>query len=716
MRVLDAAGNLVTSGPDSTVNVTLAQSSGSPLVGTATLAAVGGIATFAGLNSQVSQAAETQVASATVHGVPITTTSNPYAVTPAAATQLVFTTQPSASTVALVPFAQQPGVAIQDAFGNTVDIGADAVANITLSISTGSGTLAGVHGTTLTAVGGIADFSGSALSIDRVGANKVLTATKSDTTGGGGTASLTATSATIAIVSAGAAQIAFSTQPGGAVAGVDFAQQPVITIVDAAGNPIIAGADATAHITLSVASGSGVLLGTTVVQAIAGVATFTDLLMQNAGAKVITATKEDTSGSGGTSAMTATSNTFIVGAAAGSQLVFVTQPGAATAGAIFGQQPVVQVQDSFGNPVTSGADSGATITMSLTTGSGSLQGTAARSAASGNANYTDLQIDTSNTAAVLTATANIGGAPTTAASAAFVVAPSAASQLVFTTQPGGGVSRVAWGTQPVVTIHDAHGNIVSSGLDSTSLVTLRLTQGSGTLAGTYQVAAVNGVASFASAGLNIDLAGIDKVLTATATLQGGPATGVSNAFAITHDVGAALVFSIQPAGATAGAVLGTQPTLQILDAAGNLVTSGADATASIGLALGSASTLYGTATLFAVGGVATFSGLSSRTAVAAETLVGNNDAQRVASPCDESELCHHARCGLASGLPDPALGHQRFLDGLRAAAGAGHRRHIRQSRDDGCGCHRNDLVNSHRWHRDPQRRPRYRARCRWGPR
>ncbi len=621
VQVLDAAGNLVTTGADSTVSVTLVQSSGSPLVGIATVAAVGGVATFAGLTSHVTQAAETQVAGATVHGVPVTVTSAPYAVTPAAATQVVFTTEPSASTVALVPFAQQPAITIEDAFGNTAATGADATATITLSLASGSGTLAGVHGTTLTAVGGVANFFGSALSIDLVGANKVLRATKSDTTGGGGTASVTASSATIAIIAAGAAQIGFTTQPAGAVAGADFTQQPVITIVDAAGNPITSGADATAHITLTVSSGSGTLLGTTVVQAVAGVAAFTDLLIQRVGTTVLTASKEDTSGSGGTSAMTAISNSFVVGAAGGTQLVFVTQPAGATAGAIFAQQPVVQVQDSFGNPVTSGTDSTATVTLSLTSGSGVLQGTPALAASNGNATYTDLRIDTSNTGAVLTASATIGGTPVTVTSAPFGVAAAAASHLVFTTQPTGGVSSTAWATQPVVSIQDVYGNIVTAGLDGTSVIALRLTQGTGTLGGTYQLAAVGGVASFASAGLNIDLTGVDKELTATATVGGAQVSIVSNAFSITHGVGVALVFSTQPTGAIAGVAWGTQPVVQVLDAAGNGVADGADATASINLVLGSASALYGTPTLSATNGVASFSGLSSRSATAADTLV-----------------------------------------------------------------------------------------------
>src|SRR4030095_2008754 len=83
------------------------------------------------------------------------------------------------NTVAGVAFAQQPVVQIQDSFGNVVTTGACSTRVVTLSLTTGSGTLSGTL--TKTAVAGVADFSGQGLWINLVGANKVLTFT---TTGG----------------------------------------------------------------------------------------------------------------------------------------------------------------------------------------------------------------------------------------------------------------------------------------------------------------------------------------------------------------------------------------------------------------------------------------------------------------------------------------------------------------------------------------------------
>ena len=74
----------------------------------------------------------------------------------------------------------------------------------------------------------------------------------------------------------------------------------------------------------------------------------------------------------------------------------------------------------------------------------------------------------------------------------------AATQLAFTTQPGGGANGAAWTTQPVVTVEDVGGNTVTS---ATATVTLAIaTQpGSGatlTCTGTRSRRA-SGVATFA---------------------------------------------------------------------------------------------------------------------------------------------------------------------------------------------------------------------------
>src|SRR5439155_11489203 len=100
-------------------------------------------------------------------------------------------------------------------------------------------------------------------------------------------------------------------------------------------------------VSLALSSGSGSLQGTTNLDlgtaAGNGVASWLDLEIDSAGTnKQLTATASGCSNG--------VSTVFSVGAAAASRLTIQTQPTpTATAGAAFAQQPVVRVEDQFGN-------------------------------------------------------------------------------------------------------------------------------------------------------------------------------------------------------------------------------------------------------------------------------------------------------------------------------------------------------------------------------
>jgi hypothetical protein len=89
------------------------------------------------------------------------------------ANKLWFSQQPTTAAVNTA-MAPQPIVEVQDVFGNKVTSGAEATGSVTLSLISGTGTLAGL--TSLNAISGSADFSGSNLAIDRAG-TKSLKAT-----------------------------------------------------------------------------------------------------------------------------------------------------------------------------------------------------------------------------------------------------------------------------------------------------------------------------------------------------------------------------------------------------------------------------------------------------------------------------------------------------------------------------------------------------------
>ncbi len=103
---------------------------------------------------------QTITATDTLDGSKAPDTTTPVQVGPGAATKLIVITQPSATATAGVPFAQQPAVLIQDAYGNTRINDTTAIIATRLS---GVGNLLGT--TNLNAVGGIATYTNLAHSV-----------------------------------------------------------------------------------------------------------------------------------------------------------------------------------------------------------------------------------------------------------------------------------------------------------------------------------------------------------------------------------------------------------------------------------------------------------------------------------------------------------------------------------------------------------------------
>jgi hypothetical protein len=186
------------------------------------------------------------------------------------------------------------------------------------------------------------------------------------------------------------------------------------------------------------------------------------------------------------------------------------------------------------------------------------------------------------------------GAASVQVSSAPTVGPP--TQLVIAVQPAGAVSGLALTTQPAVQVRDAAGVFVSS---ATNQVTVSIASGSGTLIGTKTVAAVNGVANFS--GLRIDGSGAHTLAFSATGLTGATAGSLT-----VTQTPASLSLQTQPAGATTGQPLTTQPVVRILDNAGLLITSSTLAVTST-VASGTATVTGGSAA--AAGGVATFTNL-----------------------------------------------------------------------------------------------------------
>src|SRR5206468_3580726 len=110
-------------------------------------------------------------------------TSGNIIVSPATASQLVFTTQPSATRTGS-PLATQPVVKAQDAFGNTSSVGLPSNLNVALALTGGSGSLLGTTSLNIgTAAGnGIATFT--TVECSDAGSSKQITASANGLTNG----------------------------------------------------------------------------------------------------------------------------------------------------------------------------------------------------------------------------------------------------------------------------------------------------------------------------------------------------------------------------------------------------------------------------------------------------------------------------------------------------------------------------------------------------
>ena len=140
-------------------------------------------------------------------------------------------------------------------------------------------------------------------------------------------------------------------------------------------------------------------------------------------------------------------------------------------------------------------------------------------------------------AGTYTLSANSAGL-TSATSASLTLSVGPATQVAFTTQPGGGANGATWNTQPVVSVEDSGGNVVTGATNSITLALGTQPVGGGTLACTTNPkAAAAGVATFSGC----KITGKSGAYTLTATAA-GLATATSNP--LTISAGAATQLSL----------------------------------------------------------------------------------------------------------------------------------------------------------------------------
>jgi len=464
-----------------------------------------------------------------------------------------------------------------------------------------------------------------------------------------GTAKLTGAASssnfgTLHEVAGAPSSLAILTQPSAtAMAGVAFTQQPVLQVLDRFGNlrSRANGVTDSTFVTAARAAGSGTLQGTLTATAVDGVATFANLSHN-----VATSITLSFSASGCTGA---TSSPIAISPGLPTQLAFTTQPGGARAGSVFGIQPVLSTQDQFGNNTAAGLPASLPVSVSLSSGTGPLQGTTTLDIGAGNGTvaFTNLRIDTVGNNQQLTASAS---GLSSAVSSTFTVTAGPAANLVIQTQPPtSATAGSSFAPAPIIRLQDAFGNPALT--DNSTIVTATRRIGTAALQGTTSVTAVNGLATFANLSYG-------KPETISIDFTTSFASMTSSSITIVPGPPSQLVVQTQPsATATAGESFAQQPVIYVTDAAGNLITgdNGRVITAARSLGTG---TLQGSLSATTVGGIATFANLSHTVATtisinfAASGLTGATSDKIVVSPAAASQLMFTTQPnGVRTGSP-----------------------------------------------------------------
>ena len=533
VRVRDANGNGVQG-----VGVTFAVVSGGGTVSDTTVGTnATGIATLPTWTlGQVAGANQLTASVSGLTGSPVTfsATGNP-----GPAAQMVMATQPPASMTSGATIGGPPTVQLQDQFGNNA-----TTQNVSVTVSLiGAGTLAGTK--TLTSnSSGQAPFP--SLTLSGPAGTYSLSFTASGITG--------VTSSSITLGAGAPSQLSITTQPSGsAVSGQPFAQQPVIQVQDAVGNPVAqAGIGVTVAIT---APGTGTLSGTmTVSTDNAGMAAYTNLAITGS-----TGTRTLTFTASGLSSVVSTGVTL--GAGAATQIaVNGGNNQSAPAGTAVTTAPSVVVRDAQNNPVA-----GVSVTFQVATGGGSLAGGSPQvvvtngSGVAQSSAWTLGPIAGTNT---LSATATgLSGSPVTFTATATVGAPTSI------TKSGGdnltGPIGTTLGTPHEVLITDANGNGVPN-------VTVNWSAGGG--GSVSPVTSQTDGAGHATTTRTLGNTAGTQTTTATATIGGNP---TSVTFTITATTGGASQMSLNGGDNQTATVATTLPTplsVRVADVGNNPVS------------------------------------------------------------------------------------------------------------------------------------------------
>ena len=575
VEIRDRDGALLTTAANPVTLNLGSNPTGGTLSGTMTREAVGGVATFAGL--QIEKSGDGYKLLAASPGL-TGGLSNAFNILPRPATRLAFTVQP-VNTVAGEDILPSVVVEVQNALGRRVE-GADNLVTFSLATNPSGGALTGAL--TQKAVNGRATFPG--LKIDKHGENYKLQAA-ADTLSG-------ALSDPFSILARPANKLVYAVQPSNTTASEQISPAVVVEIQDSLGQRV-AGAENLVTMALGANTPGGTLQGVLSRKAVDGRATFAGLNIDKQGDGY----KLRALSGGLTEAL---SNGFNILPRPATKLAFTVEPRNTIMGEPISPAVVVEIRNSLDQRV-SGAIHSVALAIGTNPAGGTLTGTLTRNAIDGRATFEGLNIDKIGNGYQLQATtAGLTGAM----SKGFDILPREAARLVLTSQVQNTVAAEPLTPVISVEIRDADDKLVTTAQNTVNLA-IDSNPGSGILSGTLTRNAANGVVTFP--GLSIEQAGEGYTIKAQST---GLLGATSNSFNILPRPATQLAFTVQPSKALAGENLIPAILVEIQNALGQRV---ATADQAVTLTLGAnpgQGTLSGTLTRNAVDGRAIFEGLS----------------------------------------------------------------------------------------------------------
>ncbi len=355
VTVRDSFGNVATG---STADIALGLSSAT-LHGTATVAAVAGVAKFADLSVQKAGTGYTLAASSA--GL-VGDTSSEFDVGHAAAAKLVVLEAPASGTAGAT-LAPALKVGVVDAFDNAVPTFAGTL-SVALGTAPSGAVLSGTS--TVTTADGTVEFTD--FKVQKSGSYTLTVSSGS---------LAPATTASFSVGAAAPASLAFTQQPSNVVAGAVIAPAVTVTLKDAYGN--VASTPDEVGITLGTAPAGALLLGDTFVTPAAGVASFGDLALQKAGSYTLAASFSVFA--------PVSSSSFTVAPAAPASIAWLQQPTATRAGFAVSPATRFSILDAYGNAATNYNGPASIVLGNVATTGGALVGTTSATAAAGVATF-----------------------------------------------------------------------------------------------------------------------------------------------------------------------------------------------------------------------------------------------------------------------------------------------------------------------------------------